>query len=53
MGSSATIGVTGPDRGGFIAWLSAQRPVGASRLTGRYFDIGNHETLAEARAAFA
>lgn len=39
--------------GGFIAWLSAQRPVGASRLTGRYFDIGNHETLAEARAAFA
>lgn len=39
--------------GGFIAWLSTQRPVGASRLTGRYFDIGNHETLAEARAAFA
>lgn len=39
--------------GGFVAWLSTQRPVGASRLTGRYFDIGNHDTLAEARAAFA
>ncbi len=39
--------------GGFIAWLSGRRPVGASRLTGRYFDIGNHDTLAEARTAYS
>ena len=38
--------------GAFIGWLSSRRPVGASRLTGRYFDIGSHDTLAEARAAF-
>jgi len=38
--------------GSFVAWLAAKQPVVARRLTGRYFDIGNHETLASARAAF-
>lgn len=39
--------------GGFIGWLAGRRTVGASRLTGRYFDIGSLDTLAQARAAFA
>jgi len=36
--------------GSFIAWLADQEPVTARELTGHYFDIGNHETLAHARA---
>lgn len=36
--------------GRFIGWLAQARRVQARRLTGRYFDIGNHKTLAEARA---
>ena len=39
--------------GRFIAWLASHQEVMAAPLTGRYFDIGNHETLAEARRAFA
>ena len=38
--------------GRFIAWLAARETVRAVPLTGTYFDIGNHETLAEARRAF-
>jgi glucose-1-phosphate thymidylyltransferase len=42
-----------PDAPGyFLEWLVARTPVLASRIEGRYFDIGNHETLAAARAAF-
>ena len=39
--------------GSFVAWLAARRTVRARTLTGDYFDIGNHETLADARARFA
>lgn len=39
--------------GAFIAWLASQEPVTAAPLTGPYFDIGNHEALTTARAAFA
>lgn len=39
--------------GSFVGWLSHQQIVHARVLTGRYFDIGNHETLAAARAAHA
>lgn len=38
--------------GGFVEWLAERRSVRARSLTGRYFDIGNHQTLAEARAAY-
>jgi glucose-1-phosphate thymidylyltransferase len=42
-----------PDSAGrFIGWLAQRRPVIARPLTGRYFDIGSHETLAAARAAY-
>ncbi len=37
--------------GSFVDWLAQQRPVHARTLTGRYFDIGNHQTLAAARVA--
>lgn len=36
--------------GSFIAWLAERTPVTARPLQGRYFDIGNHETLAAARS---
>lgn len=39
--------------GGFIGWVAGRRRVGASKLVGRYFDIGSAETLAEARAAYS
>ena len=43
-----------PDAPGhFFQWLCAERPVVATRLPGGWHDIGNHETLAAARAAFA
>lgn len=38
--------------GRFIAWLASREPVRAAALIGTYFDIGNHETLAEARRTF-
>lgn len=38
--------------GRFIAWLASREPVRAVALIGTYFDIGNHETLAEARRTF-
>jgi len=38
--------------GAFIAWVAARQPVLARPLTGRYFDIGNLETLAQARAGW-
>ena len=38
--------------GSFVAWLAAHTPVCARVLRGRYFDIGNHETLTAARAAY-
>jgi len=38
--------------GSFVAWLAGRRSVEAHRLRGRYFDIGNHETLTAARQAF-
>ena len=38
--------------GNFVGWLATRRPVLARTLTGRYFDIGNHQTLGEARAAY-
>jgi len=37
--------------GSFIGWLAERRTVVARPLTGRYFDIGNIETLEAARAA--
>lgn len=41
-----------PDSPGrFIGWLAERQTVFARRLRGSYFDIGNHETLAAARAA--
>lgn len=39
--------------GSFVGWLSGRRTVHALPLRGAYFDIGNLETLEEARAAFA
>ena len=39
--------------GDFVAWLAARTEVIARTLRGRYFDVGNHETLAEARRHFA
>ncbi|MFT7678585.1 MAG: glucose-1-phosphate thymidylyltransferase [Planctomycetota bacterium] len=42
-----------PDAPGhFFQWLCAERSVAAARLRGGWHDIGNHETLAQARAAF-
>jgi len=42
-----------PDSPGeFVAWLAMRRPVIARPLTGRYFDIGDPVTLADARAAY-
>lgn len=42
-----------PDAPGhFFQWLCSERPVAAARLRGGWHDIGNHETLAQARAAF-
>ena len=38
--------------GSFVAWLASQQRVIARTTTGRYFDIGSHQTLAEARANF-
>jgi len=38
--------------GAFVGWLADSQPVLARPLTGRYFDIGNHETLALARQAY-
>ena len=39
-----------PDSPGtFISWLIGRQPVMARPLRGRYFDIGNHATLATAR----
>lgn len=35
--------------GRFIGWLARQQPVLARPIVGSYHDIGNHETLAEAR----
>jgi glucose-1-phosphate thymidylyltransferase len=43
-----------PDAPGhFVAWLHAHTPVFATPLEGRWFDIGDAQTLAEARSAFA
>ncbi len=42
-----------PDAPGyFIEWLCREEAVFASPFTGRWFDIGSHETLAAAREAF-
>lgn len=38
--------------GHFLAWLAPRARVHGALLTGRYFDIGNRESLDEARAAF-
>jgi len=38
--------------GHFLQWLCARERVYASPLSGRWFDIGSHETLAAARAQF-
>lgn len=38
--------------GHFIAWLVKQTPVSAIFFSGRLFDIGNSETLSQARAAY-
>jgi len=56
IGSDLAVYLTNGDAdspGTFIGWLANRRPVQARTLTGRYFDIGNHETLALARAAFS
>lgn len=39
--------------GHFLEWLSHRRALYATPVSGPYHDIGNHETLAAARAAFA
>lgn len=39
--------------GHFLEWLSHRRTLYATPVSGPYHDIGNHETLAAARAAFA
>ena len=39
--------------GGFVGWLAARRPVRAEVLTGTYFDIGDLDDLAAARAHHA
>ena len=39
--------------GSFIGWLASRRPVLARTITGQYHDIGNHETLAAARAFYS
>lgn len=38
--------------GRFVGWLAAERPVAARPILGDYHDIGNHETLAQARAHY-
>jgi len=38
--------------GRFVGWLATQRPVVARAIVGDYHDIGNHETLAQARAYY-
>lgn len=43
-----------PDSPGrFIGWLIDRQPVSARPLVGRYFDIGNHDTLADARQTWS
>jgi glucose-1-phosphate thymidylyltransferase len=43
-----------PDAPGhFIPWLLQRRPVYAYEFSGRRYDIGSHESYAEARRAFA
>ena len=39
--------------GRFVGWLASQQPVLARPIVGPYHDIGNHETLAEARSFYA
>lgn len=39
--------------GRFVGWLASQQPVLARPIVGAYHDIGNHETLAEARSFYA
>jgi NDP-sugar pyrophosphorylase family protein len=42
-----------PDAPGhFVAWLHAQTEVNGTPLEGRWFDIGDAQTLTEARSAF-
>ncbi len=38
--------------GHFVAWLVEQTPVFATQIAGPWFDIGSHESLADARARF-
>lgn len=38
--------------GGFVGWLAGNRPVLARAIRGHYHDIGNHQTLAKARAFY-
>lgn len=39
--------------GVFVGWLSSRQPVLARPIIGTYHDIGNHETLAQARAFYS
>ena len=43
-----------PDQPGrFIQWLHTRKPVKAIKVSGRWFDVGSKETLAEASEIFA